>query len=69
MIPGDKMKLSKQLESWLLDLSDIEKSELAAMILSEINPTRDNLVKFFDTLEASVHNELVNRASDREEKE
>lgn len=45
-----------------------DRAELAAMILNSIDPTQDNLEKFFATLDDTLHGEVVNRAADEEDR-
>lgn len=47
-------------------LSESEQLELAAQILNQIDPSDANLTKFMDELDDNVHDELINRAGDRE---
>lgn len=47
---------------------DIDKAELAAMILNSIDPKEENLIKFFETLDDMCHGELVCRAADEEDR-
>lgn len=56
------MKIDEKFEE------DIDKAELAAMILNSIDPTADNLEKFFETLDDMCHSEVVSRAADEEDR-
>ena len=47
---------------------DIDKAELAAMILNSIDPKKENLEKFFNTLDYMCHAEIVSRAADEEDR-
>jgi hypothetical protein len=50
-------------------MDDEEKATVAAQILGEVNPTKDNLSTFFDQLKTeseTVHAELISRAGEQE---
>ncbi len=45
-------------------MTDEQKVELAAQVLAEVDPTKDNLAEFFKCLESeseSVYQELISR--------
>ncbi len=55
-----------KIENMLNTMEEEEKAKLAAFILNETNPTKDCMKAFFDTLDDTVHGELVNRAAEQE---
>lgn len=47
---------------------DIDRAELAGLILNSIDPKEENLIKFFETLDDMCHAEVVSRAADEDDR-
>jgi len=51
------------------NLTDSQKAILAAELMNDLaSPSKEHLETFFDTLDDAVHNEVISRAAEREER-
>jgi hypothetical protein len=50
-------------------MSDADKAQLAAEILNEVDPRIEHIELFFRTLTDSVHDELLMRAEEEEQRD